>query len=61
MAAILSAAMLLEHLECVPAARAVEAAVTAVLAEAQVRTPDLGGDSTTAQVTQVILEKLEHS
>jgi tartrate dehydrogenase/decarboxylase/D-malate dehydrogenase len=59
MAAILSAAMLLEHLECVPAARAVEAAVTAVLAEAQVRTPDLGGDSTTAQVTQVILEKLE--
>jgi len=27
--------------------------------EAVVRTPDLGGDSTTAQVTQVILEKLE--
>ena len=59
MAAMLSAAMMLEHLDCLPAARAVEAAVTSVLAEAQVRTPDLGGDSSTQQVTEAVLERLE--
>jgi len=58
MAAILSAAMLLEHLDCVPAARAIEAAVTVVLGEGRVRTPDLGGDSSTQQVTEAVLEKL---
>jgi isocitrate/isopropylmalate dehydrogenase len=58
MAAMFSAAMMLEHLECVPAARAIEQAVTAVLAEGQVRTPDLGGDSTTRQVTEAVLGKL---
>lgn len=58
MAAILSAAMMLEHLECFPAARALEGAVTAVLAEGRVRTPDLGGDSTTQQVTEAVLARL---
>jgi len=58
MAAMLSAAMMLEHLDSVPAARAIEGAVTAVLAEARVRTPDLGGDSNTQQVTDAVLEKL---
>jgi tartrate dehydrogenase/decarboxylase/D-malate dehydrogenase len=58
LAAILSGAMLLEHLECVAAACAIEAAVTAVLAEGRMRTPDLGGDSSTGEVTEAVLEKL---
>jgi isocitrate/isopropylmalate dehydrogenase len=40
------------------AARAVESAVAAVLAEGQVRTPDLGGASSTEEVTGAVLEKL---
>ena len=43
LATILSAGMMLEHLEMREAAREVEAAVAAVLAEGKVRTPDLGG------------------
>src|SRR5512142_2378732 len=45
LAQILSAAMMLDHLELGDAAREVEAAVGAVLAERKVRTPDLGGTS----------------
>src|SRR5271170_3631881 len=51
LAAILSASMMLEHLEQPEAAREVEQAVAAVLAEARVRTPDLGGANTTQEVT----------
>ena len=58
LATILSAAMMLDHLEIVDAAREVEAAVAAVLAEGKVRTPDLGGSSTTEAVTAAVLEKL---
>jgi tartrate dehydrogenase/decarboxylase/D-malate dehydrogenase len=58
LAAILSAAMLLDHLELHEAARDVESAVAAVLAERKVRTPDLGGSSTTEQVADAVLEKL---
>ncbi len=58
MAAILSGAMMLDHLGCAEAARAVEGAVSAVLAEGRARTPDLGGDSGTQQVTEAVLEKL---
>ena len=36
----------------------VEAAVAAVLAEGKVRTPDLGGKSSTEEVTDAVLEKL---
>jgi isocitrate/isopropylmalate dehydrogenase len=36
----------------------VEAAVAAVLAEGKVRTPDLAGQSSTAEVTSAVLEKL---
>jgi tartrate dehydrogenase/decarboxylase/D-malate dehydrogenase len=57
-ATILSAAMMLEHIEVVEGAREVEAAVAAVLAEGKVRTPDLGGRSTTQQVTDAILGRL---
>jgi tartrate dehydrogenase/decarboxylase/D-malate dehydrogenase len=58
LATILSAAMMLDHLEMAEAARAVEAAVAAVLAEGKVRTPDLGGKSSTEEVTTAVLEKL---
>jgi tartrate dehydrogenase/decarboxylase / D-malate dehydrogenase len=58
MAAILSAGMMMEHLGIPDGARRIEGAVAAVLSERAVRTPDLGGDSTTAEVTQAVLEKI---
>jgi tartrate dehydrogenase/decarboxylase/D-malate dehydrogenase len=58
LAQILSAGMMLEHLEMTDAAREVEAAVAEVLAEGQVRTPDLGGRSSTEEVTGAVLGKL---
>jgi tartrate dehydrogenase/decarboxylase/D-malate dehydrogenase len=58
LATILSAGMMLEHLEMSDAAREVEAAVAAVLAEEKVRTPDLGGSSSTEEVAAAVLEKL---
>ena len=58
LAAILTAALMLEHLELPAAAREVETAVAAVLAEGKVRTPDLGGTSRTEEVTAAVLEKL---
>ena len=58
LAAILTAAMMLEHLELPAAASEVEAAVAAVLAHGKVRTPDLGGTSSTVAVADAVLEKL---
>jgi len=58
LAQILSGAMMLEHLEMVEASREVESAVEAVLAEGKVRTPDLGGKSSTEEVTTAVVEKL---
>ncbi|HUK18517.1 MAG TPA: tartrate dehydrogenase [Bryobacteraceae bacterium] len=58
LAQILSAAMMLDHLELRAAAAEVEKAVAAVLAEGKVRTPDLGGRSSTGEVTAAVLEKL---
>jgi len=56
-AAILSAAMLLEHLDYDDEARLVEAAVEAVL-EAGPRTPDLGGEASTTDVTAAVVDRL---
>ena len=58
LAAILSAAMMLDHLEMAQAAGDIEAAVSAVLAEGSARTRDLGGSSTTREVTAAVLERL---
>jgi len=58
LATILSAAMMLDHLQLSTAAAEVERAVAAVLAEGKVRTPDLGGHSRTEEVTDAVLEKL---
>lgn len=57
-AAILTAAMMLDHLGHPAAARGVESAVDSVLANGQTRTPDLGGKATTAQLTDAILARL---
>jgi homoisocitrate dehydrogenase len=54
---ILSAAMLLQHVGQIEAAQRVEAAVFAVL-EDGIRTPDLGGEATTAQMTRAVVERL---
>jgi tartrate dehydrogenase/decarboxylase/D-malate dehydrogenase len=58
LAAILSAGMMLDHLEMTEAARDVERAVASVLAGEKVRTPDLGGHSSTGEVADAVLDKL---
>jgi tartrate dehydrogenase/decarboxylase / D-malate dehydrogenase len=58
LATILSGAMMLHHLHIEEAAREVESAVAAVLADGKIRTPDLGGSSSTEEVTDAVLEKL---
>jgi len=56
-AAILSAAMLLEHLDRDEEAAAVREAVESVL-ESGPRTPDLGGDAGTDAVTDAVIDRL---
>ena len=58
LAAILSAGMLLDHLELPQAARDVEQAVAKVLAAGQARTADLGGSSSTREVADAVLDRL---
>jgi tartrate dehydrogenase/decarboxylase/D-malate dehydrogenase len=58
LAAILSGAMMLDHLGQPEAAGDIERAVAAVLAEGAVRTPDLGGSSSTSEVTVAVLGRL---
>ena len=53
-AMILSGAMLLRHVGEGDRASAIESAVDAVLQDGDVRTPDLGGRSTTAEVAEAI-------
>ncbi len=57
-ATILSAAMMLEFLGEEPAAREIEKAVAATLAETSVRTADLGGANSTQEMTDAILERM---
>ncbi len=57
--AVLSAAMMLEHLGEGAAAARLEAAVARVSAAGAARTPDLGGAATTSDVTQAVCRALE--
>ncbi len=57
-ALILSGALMLRYLGEREAADRVEEAVKAVLAEGKVRTPDLGGSSTTREVTEALVNYL---
>jgi tartrate dehydrogenase/decarboxylase/D-malate dehydrogenase len=58
LAAILSAALMLDHLGLPAAARAVRDAVAKVLADGTVKTPDLGGTATTTQMGDAVLAAL---
>jgi len=58
LAAILSAAMMLDHLGEAEAARSVEEAVKAVRAAGTARTPDLGGSSGTEEVAAAVVARL---
>lgn len=53
---IWSGAMMLEHLGHPEAARAIEEAIEAILGEGKVRTPDLGGNSTTEDAGRAVEE-----
>jgi isocitrate dehydrogenase (NAD+) len=57
-AVILSAVMLLRHIEQPAAASRIERAVGRLLREERVRTRDLGGTSTTTQVTERLMALL---
>ncbi|MBO0851811.1 MAG: tartrate dehydrogenase [Pseudonocardia sp.] len=56
--AIWSAALMLEHLGHPEASAEVVAAITAVLAKREVRTPDLGGTARTTEFTAAVLDAL---
>jgi tartrate dehydrogenase/decarboxylase/D-malate dehydrogenase len=58
LAQILSAAMMLEHLELPEAGQEIERAVAKVLAGGKARTADLGGNSSTREVADAVLEAL---
>ena len=55
--AVWSAALMLEHLGEAEAAAQALAAIAGVLADG-VRTPDLGGGATTAEVTEALVSRL---
>jgi isocitrate/isopropylmalate dehydrogenase len=57
-AAILAGAMMLEHLGEDSASKLVEEAVGQILGERRVRTPDLGGSSSTTQVGDAIAARV---
>jgi 3-isopropylmalate dehydrogenase len=58
-AAILSVAMMLDHLDASTLADRIRRAVSRVLQDGAPRTPDLGGKSTTAEVGQAVRRALE--
>jgi tartrate dehydrogenase/decarboxylase/D-malate dehydrogenase len=58
LAAILSAALLLEHLQLTKAAAALRRAVAAVLKSGKPRTPDLGGVARTLEMTEAVLAQV---
>lgn len=57
-ALLLSACLMLEHIEEYEAAEKIRRAIDAVLKEGKVRTPDCGGTSTTQEYTDAILAHL---
>lgn len=50
--------MLLSHLGHHDAAKRIDDAVDSVLREGQVLTPDLGGKSTTEEVTEAVVKRI---
>jgi tartrate dehydrogenase/decarboxylase/D-malate dehydrogenase len=58
LAAMVSAAMMLDHLGLSAAAQRMDTAIVGVLAEEKVRTPDLGGTSSTSEVAAAVLARV---
>ena len=58
LAAIFSVAMMLDHLGLNEGATRIDAAIRSVLAEARVRTADLGGSSSTREVVDAVMSRL---
>jgi isocitrate dehydrogenase (NAD+) len=58
-ATIMAAAMMLDYLGEKRAADKIENAVLSVLGEGKVRTADLGGSSTTSQMTEAIVSSIK--
>ncbi len=58
LAAILSAKLMLDHLGQAKSAASIQRAVAKVLKDGKVRTPDLGGNATTAQMAEAVLGAL---
>jgi len=58
LATVLCAAQMLDHLGLGEAAQRVESAVSRVLRDGRVRTPDLGGTSRSTEITDAILANL---
>jgi isocitrate dehydrogenase (NAD+) len=52
--------MMLDYLEMPEPAARVRTAVRHVIGDGRILTPDLGGDGTTDQYTQCLLEELGH-
>jgi tartrate dehydrogenase/decarboxylase/D-malate dehydrogenase len=59
MATFLACVMMLDHLNLRAAARSLENAVAEILSEGQLCTPDLGGNSSTQEVAEELIRKLE--
>ncbi|VDP91958.1 unnamed protein product [Echinostoma caproni] len=57
-AILLASAEMLRHLNLVEYAKAVESAILQVIHEGKVRTPDIGGCSTTTEFTDAVLRRL---
>jgi tartrate dehydrogenase/decarboxylase/D-malate dehydrogenase len=58
LAAVLSAALMLDHLGLAKSAAAVRDAVAKVLADGKVQTPDLGGKATTTQMGDAVVNAI---
>jgi 3-isopropylmalate dehydrogenase len=58
-AALLSLAMMLDHLKAPRGAGAIRTAIARVLAAGKPRTPDLGGNASTADVGRAVRQALE--
>ena len=58
LAAILSAALMLDHLGLKGGAAAIREAETAVLRLGEARSPDLGGKATTTEVAEAVLARV---
>jgi tartrate dehydrogenase/decarboxylase / D-malate dehydrogenase len=60
MAAILSASLMLDHLELAASSLAIRKGVAKVLADGVVKSPDLGGSATTAQIGDAVFAAVAH-